>query len=309
MDFNFFNKKIARNHKTILSGLQSAVGAKTLNESIELIEETLIMSDMGIESSGFIAGQLRDSLASGTEALEAKLNKILLDILKPVEAVLNPEGSPFVIMVIGVNGVGKTTTIGKLAGRFASVGKSVILGAGDTFRAGATEQLAVWAKRTGADIVTGAPGSDPSSVAFDTVKAAIARGRDVAIIDTAGRLHSDENLLEELKKVDRVIGKAFKESGMEGSAPHERLLVIDGTTGQNALIQAKSFNEAVDLTGIAITKLDGSAKGGILIPIARELSTAIRYIGVGEKVEDLQDFRALDYVEALTQVDMPVDNC
>lgn len=309
MAFNFFKKKLARTHKTILSGLQSAVGASTLNESIELIEETLIMSDMGIASSGFIAGQLRDSLASGATALEDKLNKILLDILKPVESPLIVEGSPFVIMVIGVNGVGKTTTIGKLAGRFASEGKSVILGAGDTFRAGATEQLVIWAKRTGADIVTGAPGSDPSSVAFDTVKAAIARDKDVAIIDTAGRLHSDENLLEELKKVDRVIGKAFKESGREGSAPHERLLVIDGTTGQNALTQAKSFNDAVDLTGITITKLDGSAKGGILIPIARELSTPIRYIGMGEKVKDLQDFRASDYVEALTQVDRPVDNC
>lgn len=302
MAFDFLKKKLSRTHNTIISGIQSAVGQKSIKESIEVLEETLIMADMGIDSASYIADRLKDNFASGESGLEGKLKEILHEILLTVQSPLEIKDLPFVIMVIGVNGVGKTTTIGKLASKFTSEGKSVILGAGDTFRAAAGEQLDIWAKRTGCDIVKGLDGADPSSVAFDTVKAAIARDKDVVIIDTAGRLHTDDNLLEELRKVDRVIAKAFKESEKTTNlrdAPHERLLVLDGTTGQNALAQAKSFNSAVDITGIAITKLDGTAKGGIIIPIARELSTPIRFIGVGEKVEDLQEFRATDYSESL----------
>lgn len=310
MAFNFFKKNIARTQKSILSGFQSALGAKSVNESIEMIEETLIMTDMGVDASAYIAEKLRDSLSTGLEGLEAELKKILLEILKPVDVplVISEAESPFIIMVVGVNGVGKTTTIGKLASKFTSEGSTVILGACDTFRAAATEQLTLWATKTNSEIVKGLDGSDPSAVAYDTVKAAIAREKDIAIIDTAGRLHTDDNLLEELKKIDRVIAKAFKDSGRQAPEILERLLVVDGTTGQNALVQAKSFSSAVDLTGIAITKLDGTAKGGILVPIARELSTAIRYVGIGEKVEDLQVFSSADYVDSLVALDPPVDN-
>jgi fused signal recognition particle receptor len=200
---------------------------------------------------------------------------------------------PYVILTIGVNGVGKTTTIGKLAGRFASEGRSVLVGAADTFRAAAIEQLEIWSKRTGAQLVKHESGSDPAAVAFDAVEAAKARKIDVVIIDTAGRLHTKSPLMDELKKVRRVIDKAFP------GAPHETLLVVDATTGQNALKQAEMFHHAVGVTGIALTKLDGTAKGGIVFAIHRELGIPIRLIGVGEGVEDLRDFDSKEFVEAL----------
>jgi fused signal recognition particle receptor len=195
--------------------------------------------------------------------------------------------------MIGVNGVGKTTTIGKLSSRFRSEGRSVLLAAGDTFRAAAVEQLEIWAQRTGASIIKHQSGSDPAAVAFDAVEAAKSRGSDVVIIDTAGRLHTKSQLMDELKKVDRVIKKAMPD------APHEKLLVIDATTGQNALRQAKIFNEAVGLTGIVLTKLDGTAKGGIIFAIQKEVNIPVKLIGIGEGVEDLRDFDPRDFVSAL----------
>ena len=206
---------------------------------------------------------------------------------------LEISAKPHVILMIGVNGVGKTTTIGKLSSRFRSEGRSVLLAAGDTFRAAAVEQLEIWAQRTGASIIKHQSGSDPAAVAFDAVEAAKSRGSDVVIIDTAGRLHTKSQLMDELKKVDRVIKKAMPD------APHEKLLVIDATTGQNALRQAKIFNEAVGLTGIVLTKLDGTAKGGIIFAIQKEVNIPVKLIGIGEGVEDLRDFAPRDFVSAL----------
>jgi fused signal recognition particle receptor len=200
---------------------------------------------------------------------------------------------PSVILTIGVNGVGKTTTIGKLASRFRADGKKVVIAAGDTFRAAAIEQLDIWAQRSGAEIIKHQSGSDPAAVAFDAVEAAKHRGSDIVIIDTAGRLHTKSTLMDELKKIDRVIKKAIPD------APHEKLLVIDATTGQNALRQAKIFDEAIGLTGIALTKLDGTAKGGIIFAIQKELNIPVKLIGIGEGVEDLRDFDPHDFVAAL----------
>ncbi|PLX95258.1 MAG: signal recognition particle-docking protein FtsY, partial [Desulfuromonas sp.] len=200
---------------------------------------------------------------------------------------------PFVIMVVGVNGVGKTTTIGKLANQFINDGKKVILGAGDTFRAAAAEQLQIWGERAGVDVIRHAEGADPSAVAFDAAKAAVARKADILLLDTAGRLHTKVNLMEELKKIRRILDREIP------GAPHEVLLVLDATTGQNALTQAKLFNEAVDLDGIALTKLDGTAKGGIVIAIAAELKIPVRFVGIGEKIDDLRPFDAEMFVSAL----------
>jgi fused signal recognition particle receptor len=196
-------------------------------------------------------------------------------------------------MVIGVNGVGKTTTIGKLAARFSSSGKKVIIAAADTFRAAAVEQLTIWADRAGADIIKHKEKSDPAAVAYDGIQAAVARGADIVLVDTAGRLHTRKNLMEELKKIKRTISK--KLSG----APHEILLILDATTGQNALSQAELFNDALDVTGIALTKLDGTAKGGIVVSICKGLEIPLNYIGVGEKIEDLQEFDPTEFVNAL----------
>lgn len=198
-----------------------------------------------------------------------------------------------VVMVVGVNGVGKTTTIGKLASRYQAAGKKVLLGAGDTFRAAAAEQLEIWSQRAGADIVRHQEGGDPAAVAFDSIKAAIARKCDVLILDTAGRLHTKANLMEELKKVCRVLGREL------AGAPHQTLLVVDATTGQNALAQARLFKEAVNVDGIVLTKLDGTAKGGIVVAISSDLQIPVRYIGIGESIEDLRPFDADLFVEAL----------
>jgi fused signal recognition particle receptor len=203
--------------------------------------------------------------------------------------------APFVILVIGVNGVGKTTTIGKLASRYALAGKRVIVAAADTFRAAAAEQLAVWAERSGTDLVRHKEGADPSAVVFDACKAAVARQADVLIIDTAGRLHTKVNLMEELKKIYRVVGREIPGS------PHETLLILDAATGQNALSQAKLFREVAAVSGIALTKLDGTAKGGIVVAICNELKIPLRFIGIGESIEDLRDFDAGEFVEALFQ--------
>jgi fused signal recognition particle receptor len=266
----------------------------------EELEEVLILADVGVEATQrLIEGVRHEVKKKGiTDAPEILplLHHEVLEILKPYEAPLSIEGSgtdPFVVMVLGVNGVGKTTTIGKLAHRFNSLGKKVVIAAADTFRAAAVEQLEIWSNRAGAHFVRHDSGADPSAVAFDAVKVAQARKYPLVLIDTAGRLHTKENLMEELKKVKRIIGRELPK------APHEVLLVLDATTGQNAIAQARTFHQALEVTGIALTKLDGTAKGGIIVAIAEELGIPLRLVGVGEGIEDLQDFRAEFFCDAL----------
>lgn len=266
-------------------------------ETLEELEETLILSDIGGQSAAEIVAHLRERAQKGEMggALSVRefLKQELISMLGSQQALVPYGEKPFVILAVGVNGVGKTTTIGKLAGRFRDQGYSVMLAAGDTFRAAAIEQLEIWADRSKAQFVKHQSGSDPSAVVFDAIEAARARAIDVVIIDTAGRLHTKSSLMEELKKVKRVSGKAMT------GAPHEILLVVDATNGQNALRQAQLFNEAVGVTGIALTKLDGTAKGGIVFAIKRELNIPVKLIGVGEGIDDLQDFIPGDFVRAL----------
>lgn len=293
--FESLKAGLARTHNAILGTVESAVTGVSRDEFLEKLEEALIMSDVGIKASTEIVDSLRARLVGwgNGEKFKEYLKDAIYDILKEVERPLDIDRSPFVIMVLGVNGVGKTTTIGKLASKYKEAGKSVLLAAGDTFRAAAIEQLEGWGQRVGCPVIRQAQGVDPGAVVFDAMKAASARGADVVILDTAGRLHTKVNLMEELKKVNRVVGRELP------GAPHETLLVLDASTGQNAINQARFFNEAVGVTGIALTKLDGTAKGGIIIPIARELNIPIRFIGVGEGIDDLKEFNARDFVEAL----------
>ncbi len=272
------------------------------DETLEDLEEMLITADVGVQTSMEIVEQVgkEKGRIKNSDDLKAVLQKIVLGILTDADAPSKAENlaetgqtKPHVIMVVGVNGVGKTTTIGKLAARYAADGKKVLLGAADTFRAAAVEQLTIWADRSGADIVKHKEGSDPAAVAFDSVDAAIARDADVVLVDTAGRLHTKVNLMEEIKKVRRSINKRLPE------APHETLLVLDATTGQNGLAQAKEFNEALGLTGLVLTKLDGTAKGGVVIGICDTLNVPLRYIGVGEQIDDLQQFESHQFVQAL----------
>lgn len=261
-------------------------------------EETLVMADLGIGTTMKLRSRIERELSSKgrKEPMDIKnaLREELVRILKGAQGKkLRFDKRPFVIMVAGVNGVGKTTTIGKLAYMFTRVGKKVMVAAADTFRAAAVEQLQVWANRVGSDFLKGQSGADPSSVAYDAIKASIARDTDILIIDTAGRLHTKSDLMEELKKIKRVISRE-----LEG-APHEVFLVLDATTGQNAIQQAKMFNEALGVTGIILTKLDGTAKGGVIVAIADEFNIPIRYIGIGESLSDLREFEAEDFVEAL----------
>ncbi len=273
------------------------VGKKIDDLTLEQLEETLIASDVGIKATGEIVEFLREKARKGeigdTGSVRDFLKEEMTKLLGPSQPLVITGDRPFVILTVGVNGVGKTTTIGKLAGRLASEGTSVLLAAGDTFRAAAIEQLEIWARRTDVQIVKHQSGSDPAAVAFDSIEAARSRKIDVVIIDTAGRLHTKSPLMEELRKVRRVIDKSMP------GAPHETLLVVDATTGQNALRQAEMFHNAVGITGIALTKLDGTAKGGIVFAIRKELGIPIRLIGVGEGVEDLRDFDSREFVEAL----------
>jgi fused signal recognition particle receptor len=269
------------------------------DDFLDELETTLITADCGVAVATRVVGRLRDGVrkrefASAHELLLA-LRKDLFDILLPVELALwfAPEPKPFVILMVGVNGAGKTTTIGKLAQRFQQRGHSVMLAAGDTFRAAAVEQLKEWGTRNNVPVIAQGQNADSASVVFDALQSAKAKGVDVLICDTAGRLHTQSNLMQELAKVKRVLGK------IDASAPHETLLVIDGSMGQNALMQARQFHQAVGLTGIAITKLDGTAKGGIVFAVADELKLPLRYIGVGEKIEDLREFRAGEFLDTL----------
>jgi|SRR5579859_270860 len=268
-------------------------------EILDELETRLIMADVGVEASTRILEELRRRVArkelNDVDALLQALHESMAQILDPVEKplVIDPAIKPFVILVVGINGAGKTTTIGKLSARLLAEGKSVMLAAGDTFRAAAREQLEVWAERNQVPIVAQQSGAEPAAVIFDALNAARARGIDVLIADTAGRLHTQTHLMDELKKVKRVLGR------LDATAPHEVLLVLDGTIGQNAVAQAEEFNRGLGVTGLVITKLDGTAKGGVVLAIAQRLRIPIRFIGVGEQAEDFGVFNASEFVSAL----------
>jgi len=276
-------------------------GGRIDQQVLDELETRLITADVGVETTERILVDLRTKVArkelNDLEALLTALRNSLLAVLRPAAVPLRIDRTvrPFVILVVGVNGAGKTTTIGKLARRLKDDGRKVILAAGDTFRAAAVEQLQVWGERNGVPVIAQAAGTDPAAVAFDGIQAAKARGLDVLLADTAGRLHTQSNLMEELKKVKRVMGR------VDASAPHEVLLVLDASQGQNALQQARLFNEALGVTGVVLTKLDGTAKGGIVLAIASELKIPIRFIGTGESAEDFDEFDAETFVDALLQ--------
>lgn len=273
------------------------LGKKIDDEMLDDLEEVLVTADLGVHTSLKLIEQLRGKVArkelDDAEALKQALRKGIAEVLQEVPPAPERDNHPHVIMVVGVNGVGKTTSIGKLAHYFKSQGRSVLLAAGDTFRAAANEQLTIWSERVGCDIVGGQEGADPSAVAFDAVEAALNRDRDLVLIDTAGRLHTKVNLMEELKKIHRVLGKKLP------GAPHEVILVLDATTGQNALQQAKLFNQVVPLTGLVLTKLDGTAKGGVVVAISGEMNLPICFVGLGEGMEDLKPFEAEGFAEAI----------
>ena len=296
--FNKLKKGLFKTKKSLVEDTEKlAKGRKVDDELLDEFEELLIMADLGPSAADAITEALKTKVKEekikNERDLKIAFKEEVRKILKPGHKVMCAGEDPYVILVVGVNGVGKTTTIGKLARHFTDHGFSVTLAAADTFRAAAIEQLEIWADRAGASIVKHRSGADPAAVAFDAVASAKSRGADIVIIDTAGRLHTKSNLMEELKKIKRVITKE------KSSAPHEVLLVVDATSGQNAIMQAKIFHDAVGLTGIALTKLDGSAKGGIILAINKELNIPVKLIGVGEAVEDLQDFDPEDFVEAL----------
>ncbi len=276
-----------------------APGGKIDEDVLDELEAELVMADVGIETTGRIIEDLQGSLArkelADVEALRVGLHRSLTSILKPVAVPLeiDSQHQPFVILMVGVNGAGKTTTIGKLARRFKEQGLSVMLAAGDTFRAAAVEQLQAWGERNDVPVVAQQPGADPAAVIFDAWEAARARNIDVLLADTAGRLQNQQGLMDELTKVRRVIARR------DETAPHEIMLVLDASQGQNALVQAEKFHEALGLTGITVTKLDGSAKGGILLAIANQLRVPVRFIGIGESAEDMQAFSADEFVDAL----------
>ncbi|ANE49893.1 signal recognition particle-docking protein FtsY [Flavisolibacter tropicus] len=313
----FFNKLFGKKEKESLDeGLQKTkdsffskvskaiAGKSTVDEEVlDNLEEALVTADVGIETTVKIIDQIEQRVAKDKYLNTSELNKILQE---EIEAILVDAPSsnsydfhtdlptkPYIILVVGVNGVGKTTTIGKLAYNFQKAGKSVLLGAADTFRAAAVDQLTIWSERTGVPIVKQAMGSDPAAVAFDTVQSAVARGTDVVLIDTAGRLHNKLYLMDELSKIKRSIEKVLP------GAPHEVLLVLDGSTGQNALEQAKQFTAATDVSAMAITKLDGTAKGGVVLAIANQFKIPVKFIGVGEKMEDLLVFDKHEFVDSL----------
>ena len=296
--FDRLKESLTKTRKGLVEKVESIFTGRKVDETtLEELEEILIMSDIGTTAASDIMSVIREKARKGeakdTDSVKGLLKSEMTSILGDFQPLTVSGGKPFVILAVGVNGVGKTTTIGKLASRFRSQGLSVLLAAGDTFRAAGIEQLEIWAKRADTQFVQHQKGSDPAAVAFDAVIAAKSREIDVVIIDTAGRLHTKTNLMEELKKVKRSIDKALP------GAPAEVLLVVDATTGQNALRQAETFNETIGITGIALTKLDGTAKGGIVFAIKKGLGIPVRLIGVGEGIDDLRDFDPGEFVEAL----------
>jgi fused signal recognition particle receptor len=298
--FSRLKRGLGRTSDGLIAGLGSLfLGAKEIDEDLlEELESRLLMADVGVDATVDIIKSLTQRVSrkelTRPDALEAALKEELLALLKPCQVPLDvTSAKPFVILMVGINGVGKTTTIGKLARRYNAQGHSVMLAAGDTFRAAAVEQLQVWGERNEVPVIAQHTGADSASVIFDAVQAAQARSVDVLLADTAGRLHNKEHLMDELVKVVRVMGK------LDSAAPHEVLLVLDAGTGQNALAQASEFQKVVGVTGICLTKLDGTAKGGVIFAIAKKLGLPIRYIGVGETAEDLRPFDAEEFIDAL----------
>ena len=300
--FSRLREGLTKARNNIVHGIDSVFnGFSAIDEDFyEELEEILIMGDIGVEATDAILEKLRVQVKENHIKEPAACKEYLIQNIKEQmrveETAYDFESKTSVLLVIGVNGVGKTTTVGKLAGKLKGQGRKVLIAAADTFRAAAGEQLSEWASRAGVDIIGGAEGADPASVIYDAVSAAKARNVDVLLCDTAGRLHNKKNLMEELKKIDRIIGKEFPD------AHRENLVVLDGTTGQNALQQAKEFREVTNLTGIILTKLDGTAKGGIAVAIQSQLQIPVKYIGVGETIEDLQKFDADQFVDALFDV-------
>ena len=274
-----------------------SVFVKVDDELFENLEEALIMADIGVETSTYIIEKLRDNVKhkhiTDGNIVKEELKSIISEILSALDTTVNTSTTPSVILVIGVNGVGKTTSIGKIASHYKSMGKKVLLAAADTFRAAAIDQLDIWAQRSGCDIIKHQENSDPAAVVFDACTAAKARGADILICDTAGRLHNKKNLMAELAKINRVIERELPDSA------RETLLVLDATTGLNAVSQAILFSEAADITGIILTKLDGTAKGGIVISIAKEQNVPVKFVGVGEGIDDLQEFNSDDFAKAI----------
>jgi fused signal recognition particle receptor len=297
--FEKIKSGLSRTRAQLQTQIEWIVKGKPLDEAaFDAIEEAVILADVGIQTAESLVRAVKERWKLGQVQTEEDLKQVMISeiegLLRPCEGPLIVDTEkPFVILMLGVNGVGKTTTIAKLARLILDDGKTVLLGACDTFRAAAIEQLEVWAQRLGVDVVKQKDGSDPAAVAYDATVAAKARGVDVLLLDTAGRLHTKVNLMEEMKKIKRVVQKEM------AGAPHETLLVVDATNGQNAIAQARAFHEALLLTGIIVAKLDGTAKGGFLLPIAHTLKLPIRFVGVGEKMDDLVPFRAKDFAQAM----------
>ena len=294
--FKRLKNRLSKTRQNLSGGFDKAfVGKKKLDENaLDQLEELLITSDIGVQTTMALMERIANAKVANAGEVKQILKEEILSILSPPSPVQETKKStPHVILVVGVNGVGKTTTIGKIAASLKASGEKVLIAAADTFRAAAVEQLTIWAQKAGAEFVKHKENADPAAVAFDAVAAAKARGCDVVLIDTAGRLHTKVNLMEELKKIKRTVAKQIQ------GAPHEILLVLDATTGQNALSQARLFDEALAVTGLALTKLDGTAKGGIVIAICSSLNIPLQYIGIGEKVEDLRPFDAEQFIDAL----------
>lgn len=299
------DKGIEKSREGLLNKIGKSIAGKDTVDAATLddLEDALITSDVGVKTTIEIINRIEDRVARDKYISQSELQRILREeitaLLKenrpeqPAEFDADFEHKPHVVLIVGVNGVGKTTTIGKLAHLYKRAGKNVVLGAADTFRAAAVDQLTIWSERAGVPIIQQGQNADPAAVAYDTAASAKSKGADIALIDTAGRLHNKKSLMQELGKIKRVMGKVVD------GAPHEILLVLDASTGQNAMQQAKAFTEVVDVTGLVLTKLDGTAKGGIVIGVSNELSVPVKYIGVGEQIEDLQVFDRIAFVNAL----------
>lgn len=299
-NINKLKEGLAKTREKIFNSITETVTGKAVIDdlTIDKIEEILITSDIGFDTAERIIEDLRKNLKSEKDRTAENILQIVKnELIKTLQVSSNSKdylsNKPYVILIVGVNGAGKTTTIGKLANNYKKIGLKVIVGAADTFRAAANEQLEIWATRAGVDIIQGTKGSDPSSVVYDTVKKAVDANYDIVLIDTAGRLHNKANLMNELDKIRRVIKKIIPD------APHETLLIVDGNTGQNALIQADEFSKVTDINGLVITKLDGTAKGGVVFQIVAKQNIPIKFIGVGEGIDDLQEFDANAFVEAI----------
>ncbi len=289
---------LAKTRKNLSDKIGNLLLGEKIDEAfLDELEEALITADVGVETASLVLKDLKERFKRNELSTRAqvadRLKQLLFQIVSPNSRAFSLPASPAVVLVVGVNGTGKTTTIGKLAHRLRAEGKKVMLAAGDTFRAAASEQLSIWGERAGIPVIKHQEGADPGAVVFDAVTAAKTRGIEVLIVDTAGRLHTKSNLMEELKKVKRILARELP------GAPHETLLVLDGNTGQNALVQAKMFHDAVGVTGIVLTKLDGTSKGGIIFAISKELSIPVKFIGIGEAVGDLRSFDPKEFVDAL----------